>query len=73
MPGVHRALQHRLDGFRRERDDGDRVGALCDHVLDQLDLKLRVGARRADLVGVVSGLLSELVDALFHPVEPLDA
>ena len=44
--GGARLLEHGFERLGREGHDGDRVGLLGDHVLDQLDLKLRVGLGR---------------------------
>ena len=71
--GGARLFEHRLERFRRERHDRDRIGFLGDHVLDQLDLKLRVGLGRPDFIAVVPGVGRELLHAGVHPVEPLNS
>ena len=66
-------LEHRLDRLDRERHDADGVDALSDKVLDNLDLRGRIGLARANLPSVLPGVGLELLHALAHPVEPGDA
>ncbi len=70
---IHRLLQRRFERRRIVGHHGNRRDLLRDQVFDDLQLLRRIRAARTGLIRVHARVvLRELLDAVVHPVEPVD-